>query len=110
MLLFTCLKIRSCIEYQMKKCKNFKNFKFSRKLHPMLIPFIVLNKIQHAYGKSDDNQYSWHATSVKSKRDIGEKRKLGGNLQRLHSSLPFWSCFEAEFLLLMFPSPLHLNL
>ena len=29
----------------MKKCKNFKNFKFSRKLPHMLIPFIVLNKI-----------------------------------------------------------------
>ena len=27
MLLLTCLKIRSCIEYQMKKFKHFKNFK-----------------------------------------------------------------------------------
>ena len=75
MLLVTCLKIRSWIEYQMKECKKFKNFKFSRKLPPMLIPFIVLNKIQHAHGKSDDNKYAWHATSLKSKRDIGEKRK-----------------------------------
>ena len=41
----------------------------------MLIHFIVLNKIEHAHGKSDDNQYAWHATSGKSKRDIGEKRK-----------------------------------
>ena len=68
-------KIRSCIEYRMKECKNFKNLKFSRKLPPMLIPFIVLNNNQYAHGKSDDNQYTWHATSVKSKRDIGEKRK-----------------------------------
>ena len=55
--------------------KILKFFKFSRKLSLMLIPFIVLNKIQHAHGKSDDNQYAWHATSVKSKRDIGAKRK-----------------------------------
>ena len=41
--------------------KIFKNSKFSRKLPPMLIPFIVLNKTQHAHGKSDDNQYTWHA-------------------------------------------------
>ena len=53
----------------------FKNFVFSRKLPPILIPFIVLNKIQHAHRKSDNNQCTWHATSVKSKRDIGEKRK-----------------------------------
>ena len=78
MLMFTCLKIRSCIEYQIKECKNFKNFKFSRKLPPKLIPFIVLNKILHAHGKSDDNQYAWHETSVKRKRDIGEKKNLAG--------------------------------
>ena len=58
--------------------KNIKNFKFSRKLSPMLTPFIVLNKTQHAHGKSDDNQYAWHATSVKSKRDRREKKNLVG--------------------------------
>ena len=45
------LKIRLYIEYQMKECKNFKNFKFSRKFTPTLIPFIVLNKNQHAHGQ-----------------------------------------------------------
>ena len=34
-----------------KNFENFKNFKFSRKLPPILIPFIVLNKNQHAHGK-----------------------------------------------------------
>ena len=55
--------------------KMQKILSFLENSTPMLIPFIVLNKIQHAHGKSDDNQYTWHATSVKSKRDIGEKRK-----------------------------------
>ena len=49
MLLLTWFKIRSCTEYQMKECYNFKIFKFSRKLHPKLIPFIVLNKNHHAH-------------------------------------------------------------
>ena len=51
MLLFTWFIIRSCIKYQMKECKYFKNFKFSRKLPPILIPFIVLNKNHHAHRK-----------------------------------------------------------
>ena len=51
MLLLTWFKIRSCIEYQMKECKNFKNFKFSKKLPPTLISFLVLNENQHAHGK-----------------------------------------------------------
>ena len=51
MLILTWFKIRSCIEYQMNECKNLKNFKFSRKLPITLIPFIGLNKNQHAHGK-----------------------------------------------------------
>ena len=51
MLLFAWFKIRSCIEYQMKECNKFKNFKFSRKFLPTLIPFIVLNKNQNAHEK-----------------------------------------------------------
>ena len=31
--------------------QKFKKLKFSRKLPPTLIPFIILNKNQHAHGK-----------------------------------------------------------
>ena len=47
-----------------------------------------------------------------SKRNtiIGGKRKLSGNLHRLHSFLHFWSCFEAKFLHFMLLSPLYLKI
>ena len=45
------LKIRSCIEYQMKEYKNLKILSFLENSPPTLIPFIVLNKNQHALGK-----------------------------------------------------------
>ena len=76
----------------------------------MLIPFIVLNKTQHAHGKSDDNQYTWHATSVKEKKIIRWKRKnLAGICIGCILFLIFWSCFGVEFLLFMILSPWYLK-
>ena len=51
MLQFTWFIIISCIEYWTKDCKNFKILKFSRKLPPKVISFIILNKNQDANGK-----------------------------------------------------------
>ena len=75
MLLFAWFKIRSCIEYQMKECKKFKNVKFSRKFLPTLIPFIVLNQNKNAHEKRDGNHDAWHGKLINRKGDKGAKRK-----------------------------------
>ena len=51
--------------------QKFKNFKFSRKLPPMLIPFIVLNKNQHAHEKMMTIIIHGMQTSEKEKRHKG---------------------------------------
>ena len=58
----------------MKECKNFKNFKFSRKLPPTLIPFIVLNKNQHAHGKEMAIMMYDMQNLINMKRDKEAKR------------------------------------
>ena len=52
MLLFTCFKSQIMHRILNEGMQIFlKNFKFSRKLPPILIPFIVLDKNQNAHEK-----------------------------------------------------------
>ena len=51
MLLLTWFKNQIMHRIPNEGIQKFKNFKFSRKLPPALIPFIVLNKNQYAHGK-----------------------------------------------------------